>query len=102
VRIAAVGWGRHGLLQREPVNSRLFIFSVKSRFNDLLLVLRRSTVAVERTLSIIMPDAVAKNVIGKIITRFEDAGLSVIAGRVMQLTRAQAEGFYAVHRHEEP
>jgi len=55
-------------------------------------------VAVERTLSIIKPDAVAKNVIGKIITRFEDAGLSVIAGRVMQLTRAQAEGFYAVHR----
>ncbi|MDA3875838.1 MAG: nucleoside-diphosphate kinase [Halothiobacillus sp.] len=54
--------------------------------------------AVERTLSIIKPDAVAKNVIGKIITRFEDAGLSVIAGRVMQLTRAQAEGFYAVHR----
>jgi len=55
-------------------------------------------VAVERTLSIIKPDAVAKNVIGKIITRFEDAGLAVIAGRMMQLTRAQAEGFYAVHR----
>ncbi|HUX82329.1 MAG TPA: nucleoside-diphosphate kinase [Halothiobacillus sp.] len=54
--------------------------------------------AVERTLSIIKPDAVAKNVIGKIITRFEDAGLAVIAGRMMQLTRAQAEGFYAVHR----
>lgn len=54
--------------------------------------------AVERTLSIIKPDAVAKNVIGKIISRFEDAGLAVIAGRMMQLTRAQAEGFYAVHR----
>ncbi len=54
--------------------------------------------AVERTLSIIKPDAVAKNVIGKIITRFEDAGLAVIAGRMMQLTREQAEGFYAVHR----
>jgi nucleoside-diphosphate kinase len=55
-------------------------------------------VAVERTLSIIKPDAVAKNVIGKIVTRFEDAGLTVIAARMMQLTRAQAEGFYAVHR----
>ncbi|MHB1229728.1 MAG: nucleoside-diphosphate kinase [Halothiobacillus sp.] len=54
--------------------------------------------AVERTLSIIKPDAVAKNVIGKIITRFEDAGLAVVAARMMQLTREQAEGFYAVHR----
>jgi len=55
-------------------------------------------VAVERTLSIIKPDAVAKNVIGKIVTRFEEAGLTVIAARMMQLTREQAEGFYAVHR----
>jgi len=54
--------------------------------------------AVERTLSIIKPDAVAKNVIGQIISRFEDAGLSVVAGRMMQLTREQAEGFYAVHK----
>ena len=54
--------------------------------------------AVERTLSIIKPDAVAKNVIGEIYTRFERAGLSVIAARMMQLSQAQAEGFYAVHR----
>ncbi|MCX7274957.1 MAG: nucleoside-diphosphate kinase [Burkholderiales bacterium] len=54
--------------------------------------------AIERTLSIIKPDAVAKNVIGKIYTRFEDAGLKVIAARMMQLSRADAEGFYAVHR----
>ncbi len=54
--------------------------------------------AVERTLSIIKPDAVAKNVVGKIISRFEDAGLAVVAGRMMQLSREQAEGFYAVHR----
>ena len=47
--------------------------------------------AVERTLSIIKPDAVAKNVIGKIISRFEDAGLAVVAGRMMQLSREQAE-----------
>ncbi|MBL8378221.1 MAG: nucleoside-diphosphate kinase [Burkholderiales bacterium] len=52
----------------------------------------------ERTLSIIKPDAVAKNVIGKIYQRFEDAGLAVIAARMMHLSRSQAEGFYAVHR----
>ena len=54
--------------------------------------------AVERTLSIIKPDAVAKNVIGEIYARFEKAGLRVIAARMLQLSRAQAEGFYAVHR----
>ena len=54
--------------------------------------------AIERTLSIIKPDAVAKNVIGRIYSRFEDAGLKIIAARMMQLSRAQAEGFYAVHR----
>ncbi len=54
--------------------------------------------AVERTLSIIKPDAVAKNVIGQIYTRFEQAGLKVIAARMMHLSRADAEGFYAVHR----
>jgi nucleoside-diphosphate kinase len=53
--------------------------------------------AVERTLSIIKPDAVAKNVIGQIYSRFEKAGLKVIAAQMMQLSRAQAEGFYAVH-----
>ena len=53
--------------------------------------------AVERTLSIIKPDAVAKNVIGKIYSRFEDAGLKVIASRMTQLSRQEAEGFYAVH-----
>ncbi|MDB5864297.1 MAG: nucleoside-diphosphate kinase [Betaproteobacteria bacterium] len=54
--------------------------------------------AVERTLSIIKPDAVAKNVIGEIYTRFEKAGLRVIAARMKQLSRADAEGFYAVHK----
>jgi nucleoside-diphosphate kinase len=54
--------------------------------------------AIERTLSIIKPDAVAKNVIGKIYQRFEDAGLKVIAARMMHLSRAEAEGFYAVHK----
>jgi nucleoside-diphosphate kinase len=53
--------------------------------------------AVERTLSIIKPDAVAKNVIGQIYSRFEKAGLRVIAAQMMHLSRAQAEGFYAVH-----
>jgi len=54
--------------------------------------------SVERTLSIIKPDAVAKNVVGQIYTRFEQAGLKVIAARMMQLSTAQAEAFYAVHR----
>ncbi len=53
--------------------------------------------AVERTLSIIKPDAVAKNVIGQITTRFENAGLKVIAARMVHLSRTDAEGFYAVH-----
>ena len=54
--------------------------------------------AVERTLSIIKPDAVAKNVIGEISARLEAAGLKVIAARMMWLSQRQAEGFYAVHR----
>jgi nucleoside-diphosphate kinase len=54
--------------------------------------------AVERTFSIVKPDAVAKNAIGQILSRFEAAGLKVIAARMMHLSRAQAEGFYAVHR----
>ena len=53
--------------------------------------------AVERTLSIIKPDAVANNVIGQIIARFETAGLKVIAARMLRLSRREAEGFYAVH-----
>lgn len=53
--------------------------------------------AVERTLSIIKPDAVAKNVVGQIIGRFEKAGLSVIAAKMVQLSQSDAEGFYAEH-----
>jgi nucleoside-diphosphate kinase len=54
--------------------------------------------AVEQTLSIIKPDAVKKNVIGQILARFEKAGLRIVAARMMHLSRAEAEGFYAVHR----
>ena len=54
--------------------------------------------ALERTLSIIKPDAVKKNVIGQVLARFEAAGLRVVAARMMHLSRAEAEGFYAVHR----
>lgn len=54
--------------------------------------------AVERTLSIVKPDAVAKNVIGEIYSRFERAGLKIVAARMKHLTRADAERFYAVHR----
>ena len=53
--------------------------------------------SVERTLSIIKPDAVAKNVIGQIVARFEAKGLKVIAARLLQLSRADAERLYAVH-----
>ena len=53
--------------------------------------------ASERTLSIIKPDAVAKNVIGQIVSRFEAAGLKVVAARLTQLSQAEAEAFYAVH-----
>ena len=54
--------------------------------------------AAERTLSIIKPDAVAKNAIGQIYARFEAAGLKIVAARMTHLSREQAEGFYAVHR----
>ena len=59
---------------------------------------RDADVAVQRTLSIIKPDAVAKNAIGQILARFEAAGLTVVAARMTKLSREQAEGFYAVHR----
>jgi len=54
--------------------------------------------ALERTLSIVKPDGVQKNLIGEVYRRFEQAGLKVIGVRMLQLTQAQAEGFYAVHR----
>lgn len=54
--------------------------------------------ALERTLSIVKPDGVQKNLIGEVYRRFEKAGLRIIAARMMRLTQVQAEGFYAVHR----
>ncbi len=54
--------------------------------------------AIEQTFSIIKPDAVAKNVIGEIVSRFEKNGLQIVASKMLHLTREQAEGFYAVHR----
>ena len=54
--------------------------------------------ALERTFSIIKPDAVAKNIIGKIYSRFEKAGLKIIAAKMLHMSKEQAEGFYAVHK----
>jgi nucleoside-diphosphate kinase len=54
--------------------------------------------ALERTLSIVKPDGVQKNLIGEVYRRFEGAGLKIVAARMLQLSQAQAEGFYAVHR----
>jgi nucleoside-diphosphate kinase len=59
---------------------------------------RISGMAVEQTLSIIKPDGVQKNLIGEIYRRFEKSGLQIVAARMMHLSRAQAEGFYAVHK----
>jgi nucleoside-diphosphate kinase len=64
-----------------------------------LLNLVEYLMPVERTLSIVKPDAVKKNVIGEIYSRFESNGLKVIAARMLHLSQAEAEGFYAVHRH---
>jgi nucleoside-diphosphate kinase len=63
-----------------------------------LKFLRKKTMAIERTLSIIKPDAVAKNVIGQIYARFEAAGLKVIAAKMVHLSRGEAEQFYGVHK----
>jgi nucleoside-diphosphate kinase len=54
--------------------------------------------SIERTLSIVKPDGVARNLIGEVYRRFEQAGLKVVAARMLQLSQAEAEGFYAVHR----
>jgi len=64
---------------------------------DFFINTRNILMAVERTLSIIKPDAVAKNVIGGIYSRFEAAGLRIVAARMEHMTREEAEGFYAVH-----
>lgn len=57
--------------------------------------------ALERTLSIIKPDAVERNLIGQILTRFEQAGFHIVASKMLRLTREQAEGFYAEHKGKE-
>jgi nucleoside-diphosphate kinase len=77
----------------------VFILGFYGKFTDFINHPNRSyTMALERTISIIKPDAVAKNVIGQIYTRFENAGLKVVAAKMKHLSRKEAEGFYAVHR----
>jgi nucleoside-diphosphate kinase len=77
------------------VKESLFVLEYKTLYKP---GREKLEMAVERTLSIIKPDAVAKNAIGAIIARFEAAGLKVVAARMTHLSQAQAEGFYAVHR----
>ena len=55
--------------------------------------------AIERTLSIIKPDGTKRNLIGKVLAKFEDAGLRIVGAKLVQLSRSEAEGFYAVHSH---
>src|SRR3990167_10699042 len=79
------------------------ILRILNRFQDIIVAFlklnnRGFIMSIEQTLSIVKPDAVAKNVIGKIITRFEDAGLKVFAAKMKQLKREEAEAFYAVHK----
>lgn len=73
-------------------------FGLTALFANDSLRLGGTFMAIELTLSIIKPDAVAKNVIGKIYSLFEDAGLKIVAARMLHLSKEQAEGFYAVHR----
>jgi len=83
------------LQSRSRLRRKLFIF------HDIFILdppRRKLRMALETTLSIIKPDAVRKSVIGKIIARFEAAGLQVVAARMLHLSRREAEAFYAVHR----
>ena len=77
------------VLQKEAYNSSSFFPGYP--------FVRSTTMAIERTLSIIKPDAVAKNVIGEIYSRFEKAGLNIVAAKMKHLSKAEAEGFYAEH-----
>jgi nucleoside-diphosphate kinase len=66
--------------------------------NSLKIKIKGFNMAVERTLSIVKPDATRRNLVGKICARFEEAGLRIVAQKRLQLTKAQAEAFYAVHK----
>ncbi len=75
----------------------IFIKPVKSTIGFIIIYYRRGTY-VERTLSIIKPDGVAKNVIGEVIKRFETNGIKIAAMKMIHLSKIQAQGFYAVHK----
>jgi nucleoside-diphosphate kinase len=78
-----------------PVHFAVFVSPFWGAFS---FPLREVIMAIERTLSIVKPDGVGRNLIGDVYRRFEQAGLAVVAARMMQLSQAEAEGFYAVHR----
>ncbi len=95
-------WAARGVLKCQVVMKHaevpVFIQETSNPPTTLYLKSYGIQMAIERTLSIIKPDAVAKNVIGQIVARFEQAGLTVAAARLMQLSRADAERFYGVHK----
>jgi nucleoside-diphosphate kinase len=90
VSLTLFAWGAHGLHVVGHRVAALDPFAVATKPRVFFM-------AIERTLSIIKPDAVAKNVIGQIYARFEAAGLKVVAARMMHLSKAEAEAFYGVH-----
>ncbi len=92
------GWGGSSIALRLHGEAQLFIMPSCQGFHPALVGDTQQGLMVERTLAIIKPDAVKKNVIGKIIGRCEDAGLIPIAIRKMNLSKRDAEGFYAIHK----
>ncbi len=94
--VAAGNFACHRLKSRAlPGSAKLPVFTPGFFSNDSIQELQMT---IERTLSIIKPDAVAKNVIGQIYARFEGAGLKVVAARMVHLSRGDAEAFYGVHK----
>ena len=97
-RVTSPPFLRWPALSRRPFRPRQGACTSDIILNFLVFIVSEPSMPVERTLSIIKPDAVARNIIGEIYTRFERAGLKIVAAKMTWLARPDAEGFYAVHR----